>query len=370
MSQKYIYNSVDELLSDRTFQKWVWEGENHEEWVEWTLDNPQRAKLVDDARLILLAMKKKEDMMSDKDAQSSLHETWDKIHKMSAAKSDSGIKRYINLRRILPYAAVLALGVMAYLLAFYDPKTANPTSLAEDHKSDANSGLIEQKNNTKFPQLITLSDGSSILIQPNSKLSYPKTFNGSVREVYLTGEGFFEISKNPARPFIVYSNEVITRVYGTSFRISAYQDQPNVEVVVRTGKVELSTGKKMENSKNDKIILTPKQAAIYSRKEQVFEKIQNVSKENHVLTNPSIPIELLNFEFEDASVIKIFETIEKAYSISIDYPEDILKGCFLTTSLTDEPLTEKIKIVCESLGSRTKYEITGNQIKILTRGCK
>ena len=90
--------------------------------------------------------------------------------------------------------------------------------------------MVEQTNNSNKPQIITLSDGSSVLLQPNSKLSYPKIFTGNERKVYLSGEGFFEISKNPKKPFFVYANEIVTKVVGTSFRVKAYSDQPDVEV--------------------------------------------------------------------------------------------------------------------------------------------
>ena len=104
-----------------------------------------------------------------------------------------------------------------------------------------NDGLVEQTNNSTISQVITLSDGSSVILQPNSKLSYPKIFTGNERKVYLSGEGFFEISKNRKKPFFVYANEIVTKVVGTSFRVKAYPDQPDVEVIVRTGKVKVKS---------------------------------------------------------------------------------------------------------------------------------
>ena len=112
--------------------------------------------------------------------------------------------------------------------------------------------MVEQTNNSNMPQIITLSDGSSVLLQPNSKLSYPKIFIGNQRKVYLSGEAFFEISKNPKKPFFVYANEIVTKVVGTSFRIRAYSNQPNVEVLVRTGKVKVRSNELISNSNNER----------------------------------------------------------------------------------------------------------------------
>ena len=60
---------------------------------------------------------------------------------------------------------------------------------------------------------------------------------------------------------------------------------------------------------------------------------------------------------------------EKKNRIDIDYPENKLKECHLTTSLSDQPLTEKLKIVCKSIGNNTSFEMNGNQIIITSEGC-
>jgi transmembrane sensor len=80
-------------------------------------------------------------------------------------------------------------------------------------------------------------------------------------------------------------------------------------------------------------------------------------------------IEQLSFEFTDIPVAQIFETIEQAYLVKIDYPKDKLKDCYLTTSLSDQPLSEKLKIICKSISNKTSFEMNGNQIIISSEGC-
>ena len=81
-------------------------------------------------------------------------------------------------------------------------------------------------------------------------------------------------------------------------------------------------------------------------------------------------MEQLSFDFKDIPVLQIFKTLEQGYLITIDFPEDKLKECYLTTSLSDVPLPEKLKIICESLGNNSRYEMNGHYIKIISNGCK
>ena len=99
-----------------------------------------------------------------------------------------------------------------------------------------------------------------------------------------------------------------------------------------------------------------------------FNKITNITQDP-VLVQSVGNIEQLSFEFNDIPVSQIFETIEQAYLVDIDYPQNKLKECHLTTSLSDQPLTEKLKIVCKSIGNNTSFEMNGNQIVITTSGC-
>ncbi|MEN0009949.1 DUF4974 domain-containing protein, partial [Flavobacterium nitrogenifigens] len=103
-------------------------------------------------------------------------------------------------------------------------------------------------------------------------------------------------------------------------------------------------------------------------KELVFNKITNIT-EDPILVNSVRNIEQLSFEFTDIPVAQILETIEQAYLVDIDFPHDKLKDCRLTTSLSDQPLAEKLKIICKSIGNDTNYEMNGNQIVITSSGC-
>ena len=364
MQKRNSYDKVEDFLADISFQNWVRNKIDSQKWETWITENPQRAKLAEEARLVLLAMKVEEITISNQEIQIALQNTWKKINDKNKLKSS-----YWQIKWPRYAAASILVICFASIIYFLFQKQTSTSSITYKELIEQNSdGLIEQTNNSDKPQLINLSDASSVLLQPNSKLSYPKTFTSNERKVFLSGEGFFEIKKDKKKPFYVYANEIVTKVYGTSFRIIAYSNQPNVEVLVRTGKVKVSSNKDIKNKKIEEIILLPNQAARFIRKELTLIKISDITQDMPLLASKS-SIEQLSFEFSDTPVAQIFKTIEQGYLVQIIFPELILNQCYLTTSLTDEPLPEKLKIICESLGKNTRYEMNGNQITIFSNGC-
>lgn len=87
----------------------------------------------------------------------------------------------------------------------------------------------------------TLPDGSKVWLNHSSTLRYPKEFAANLREIYLEGEAFFDVSPDRDRPFIIYANNTLTRVVGTSFGIKATKGADDVVVTVATGIINLST---------------------------------------------------------------------------------------------------------------------------------
>ena len=369
MKKRNQYREIEDFLADESFRLWMKSKNDADGWEEWTLENPNRAKLVQEARLWLLAMKVPEDNLSQEEQDAALQNTWMKIEqKEQDRKMEQKLIQLWNTSWFRKMAAILVFGLLsvyAYKNYFVEDNNSYYEQTIANIDED---GLLEQINNSNKPQIITLSDGSSVLLQPKSKLSYPKIFTGNERNVYLSGEAFFEISKNPKKPFFVHANEIVTKVVGTSFRIKAYNNQSDVEVLVRTGKVKVNSEKANAKLSQKEIVLLPNQALRFTRKNQTFDKITDITMDKSISSSVR-SIEQLSFEFTDIPVAQIFKTIEQAYSVEIDFPKQELQKCHLTTSLSDQPLPEKLKIICKSIGNNSSYTMNGNQITILSKGC-
>lgn len=115
--------------------------------------------------------------------------------------------------------------------------------------------LLEKKNSKGVKGSLTLSDGTKIWMNADTKLRYPETFDGNTREVYLSGEAFFEVAKNTAKPFIIHLANGTVKVVGTSFNIRAYDNEKVVEASVATGKVAFIP-KYSTTKKTDTVFLT------------------------------------------------------------------------------------------------------------------
>jgi transmembrane sensor len=231
-----------------------------------------------------------------------------------------------------------------------------------------NSRLITEKNNTDVPKRLTLSDRSTVILEPGASIVFPATFQGDKRTVQLSGNAFFEITRNPDQPFLVYSGKIITRVLGTSFRIKTNAKDKALEVEVVTGKVSVfenreafSEGDSIDNQDNG-VVLTPNQRVTY------------FPESRHLMTGlvpepvkASQATQEAKMIFNDEKLEKIAETLQEAYGIEIVFANDRIAHCSFTGDLTDMQLYDKLALVCKSNGA--DYEVKGTRILINGRGC-
>ncbi|HEY8935058.1 MAG TPA: FecR domain-containing protein [Cyclobacteriaceae bacterium] len=286
---------------------------------------------------------------------------WSRIE--SRMKSSTTPPRTINKTSWYWRAAAVLL-IMAsvgslYLLPFQLSKNTEKRSASNETEQ---THIINDKN---IPYEVVLEEGSRITLQPASEIRFAKKFDNGKREVYLKGEAFFQVTKDPTRPFLVYSKEVVTRVLGTSFTIKAYQQDKAVSVVVKTGIVSV-TSKVKDKTLNgvvlQEVILKPNQEAIYDiDKENLSKKI--VETPLIVLAKPT----LFTMKYDGASVSNIFKVLEENYGIDIVFDEQQFVDCTLTTTFADEGLYDRVKIICKAIG--VDYKLVDGNIIILGQGC-
>lgn len=229
---------------------------------------------------------------------------------------------------------------------------------------------VVQKNNTGKSITISLSDGSKVTLEANSTLKYVKDFNGPTREVTLEGSGFFEVTKNPESPFIVYYGEIITKVLGTSFSIHKNEKTGNPEVSVKTGKVQVSKNSELikKDSYRSSVIVTPNQKAIYLIKEGVLERTLVDDPEPVSENKTGIKDANQFFVYDQEKLQNIFEQFEKIYGIEIEVENTNLNNCLFTGEVSNQDLFTKLKIICMTTNS--DYEVNGTKIFIKGKGCQ
>lgn len=248
----------------------------------------------------------------------------------------NSIARRSILRRIawgkVAASAVILLGIgFSLYLKWNTPAQTHPVTLLEKH-TDWGQKLS-----------LTLSDGTEVRLNSGSTLKFPERFTGNIRKVELSGEAFFNVSKNPERPFVITSGEVRTTVLGTSFNINTFPDSPAVTVTVATGKVKVASGQHA-------VFLGPDEQGVFDKTtNRISRKKTDIS--NFIQWKDGI------IRFEDTSLSEVTKVLEAWYGVTFVFAEEKLKNCHLTAIYNNEILS----VVLESI----KYAKKGLQYEYL-----
>jgi transmembrane sensor len=260
-------------------------------------------------------------------------------------------------------ASVIFLVVAGWAALFMVRNQSTSAAISSDQPAaGTNDAMSFVRNNQNTAQEIILEDGSFITLRPGSEVWFPKKFEAEKREIHLAGEAFFKVKRDTLRPFLVYSNEIVTKVLGTSFNIKAYASEKQITVAVRTGKVSVSTNSDSSGKDPQEVILTPNQQVVYDRKANSVSR-QLVEHPDVVLSKPTV----FTMQYDGAPVTGIFDALEENYGVDIRYDASMLEGCVLTTSMTDEDFYERIDVICKAINA--EYTTEDGVIVISSRGC-
>ena len=178
--------------------------------------------------------------------------------------------------------------------------------------------------------LLKLSDGTSVWLNALSQLEFPVTFPGGERTVRLTGEAYFEVAPNPAKPFKVMLNDsAIVTVLGTHFNINSYTDEANTEITLVEGSVKVSKGTK-------EVRLSPGMHAAIKSNSITIEEISN--------TKTATGWKEGNFVFVNTPIEEIMLQVGRWYNCNVVYKEKVT-GHFNGTIGRTEPLTRLLDLL-------------------------
>ncbi len=367
--RNYSDYRIDDFAMDPDFIRWVLDPHlsDHDFWPQWLQENPHRLSDISAARLIVASMHIEEVEIS----QELVLQGMDKV----LAQSGLGPARptVFRFRFWLAAASLLVLVSSALILykSFRSITHKNRPLAVSVWAVPVGDSLVEQANAGLSPKIIRLSDSSIITLQPGASIRYYSAFlGGNTRSIYLKGNADFQVEKVSNKPFLVYSQELITRVLGTSFTIKADGTAQDIKVIVHSGKVSVcregeadSKGKLSSGTVQRGVILTPNQELVYNRTPRIFQKSLIDTPE---LVNP-VAIKH-DFVYEDIPVTEVLEEFKSAFDIDIEYDKEVLKDCRISANLSDESITKKLDLICAALGA--KYEMIDGAVSIQAHPCK
>jgi hypothetical protein len=167
---------------------------------------------------------------------------------------------------------------------------------------------------------LTLADGSKVWLHSGSRLVYPPAFRGKSREVFLEGEGYFEVTPDQEKPFYVKTSRFRTRVYGTRFDVRAYEEDGVFSTILLEGKVSLAPVKGL---KAGEIVLTPNQQGNLRSDGSGFEVEAVENTDNYIAWIYGH----LNFDHEELG--KLLERVQRYYHLPVE-----LRSAFPTVRIS------------------------------------
>lgn len=199
---------------------------------------------------------------------------------------------------------------------------------------------------------LVLSDGTRVWLNSESELEYPVFFEKGQRLVKLRGEAFFEVSEDVSRPFVVETNEVYTRVLGTSFNIKAYENEAMVATTLFTGKVEVSSV--IDTLR--KVVLSPGKQADWNLQTRSFV-VAEVNLTNVIAWKEGM------FVFDTENIEVVTRQIERWYGVKFIYDTNNLKEHVFNGYLSKDESLETILNALTFTGG-PKFEINGNVVHV------
>jgi ferric-dicitrate binding protein FerR (iron transport regulator) len=238
--------------------------------------------------------------------------------------------------RSLRYATILMLIILIPYFIWKATRIFSPEQQAFELKEIS----VDQKKQAD----IALSDGTRITLDAGSLFQYPPEFKGKAREVFLTGEGYFNVTPDEKKPFIVHANNAVIKVIGTRFNVRAWQHNKRVRVAVAEGKVSLRSEKAADE---EAVVISEGQLSTLPEEGRPSEP-GNVDVKKH--------LGWINREvfFEDTPLHEILYQLERWYDLRFILEDDSIASDRLTVHIQNKPIEDILELITTL--TKQKYE--------------
>lgn len=201
---------------------------------------------------------------------------------------------------------------------------------------------------------VELSDGTSVKLGPCSRLIYPDKFSSSERKVFISGDVFFDVAKDPEKKFVAVSDNMDVIVHGTRFHITSFMDFKNEEVALVSGSVELCM-----HADGTSVKLVPGDIIRYDKEKGNIKRLHfDVNSYERVL-------DVDGFQFVDATLSEIVGTLSRRFKVDISVEDSIAGEKYYASFINGENLDE----ILNALNVERHFRINhiNNKIKLTVR---
>jgi transmembrane sensor len=270
--------------------------------------------------------------------------------------------------RFIWFLSAAVLLILATSLFFYYWQKKTRQLSGENNALAAVATKFGSRTNIQLP------DGSKVWLNSGSTITYDKQFGNHIREVVLSGEAFFDVVRNPDKPFIIHTTSMDIKVLGTQFNVKSYATDKLSEASLIHGSIEVS----LKERGFEKILLKPNEKIVVLNERPVKENNAAVLVRNNP-AQPIIAVQKLNYNDTDSAIIETswkdnklifkvesFEEIairmERWYGIPIFFRDPSLKSERLTGTFTKETVEQALAAL--QMTTRFQYFMENNTIII------
>ncbi|RYU91702.1 DUF4974 domain-containing protein [Mucilaginibacter terrigena] len=346
----YTNFNIEDFLTDESFINYCYELNDVDKahWENVSLTQPLLKKKIADARELCLLLSIK---INKADKQESLARLKAAIEsEQLKAKPAVDNVRHMWLPRMAVAATLLVL-VIAYGFYKYNARVSGAVLYSQVTKN--NYHLVAQTNFSNRKSVV-LPDGTTVTLNGSSTLKLANDYNQNNRHVLLTGEAFFEVTKDKTRPFVVLTAKTATTALGTSFKVSSYGISKTASVMLATGKVRVEATQPGSGIADQ--ILVPGQQVILANGDNSFTKSDFNQTELHNWLNSKLT-------FSNADFAEIAAKITNTYGIQVTAGDKAADKIRFTGQFNNKSLTD----VLDAIGfvNNFTYKQMGDTVKIV-----
>lgn len=287
------------------------------------------------------------------------------VMQYEAENDEVPVKRPRTLYRWLTAASAVAAALLLWFLVI------NPRNEKQNLAVKPSTGnTITTQPGSKSQ--ITLPDGTQVWINADSRIKYDEHFTGKYREVFLSGEAYFDVMRDTSRPFIIHTRSLDVRVLGTSFNVRSYPNEKTTETALIHGAVEVT----LHNNPDQKIILKPNEKLVVNNDDSIKtpgnkivaapEPLLTLSKVRFIKTDSSSSIETMWVENKLAFDNEVFEKMAlemgRWYNVTFEVKNEQIKKLHFTGVFVNKSLDEVMEAL--SYSWKFHYDIKNGKVTV------
>jgi len=332
--------TASDFYNDESFQSYAL-GLSQEEtvfWVNWLSENPKKIKEAELAKQLLTSFSIGT-LQIDKNIFNQ------DLERLQASIGQTRKNKVVSMKRtnyLLTIAASIAVVLSIGFVTQY---------FASSEAQGMDSVTIMEKSNPKGRKsTVMLPDGSTVKLNAESHLKYEEFDNK--RNVYLTGEAFFMVATDAAKPFTVFSKEISTTAIGTSFNVRSYPEDLITQVYLKTGSVEV---REFENNQKEKLILAPGDGVEYSALNKTL-MLTKIEPEMALAWHDN------TIKFESADFNQVRSKLERWFGVEIEVIGKPDSSWRISGAFKNESLENVLNSI--DFTAPLEYNISNNKVKI------